>query len=234
MCVLSYVGRRVAHDGRFFERTEPLACVHRDGRQPCVTALKAFVIAALVAAVLSLVVIVWWDSTRSVTVVVMGNPDATVVVQVSGAVASPGLISLPAGSRVEQAISAAGGLTTDADVSQLYLAARIGDGERIVIPAKGSTSSSSSNVNDGNPQARSTETHEASSEPDGTVQALDINTATVEQLVALPGIGQVLAERIVAYRDAHGPFTSVNQLGDVEGIGDALVERLRPLVIVRD
>jgi competence protein ComEA len=199
-----------------------------------VTALKAFVIAALVAAVLSLVVIVWWDSTRSVTVVVMGNPDATVVVQVSGAVASPGLISLSAGSRVEQAISAAGGLTTDADVSQLYLAARIGDGERIVIPAKGSTSSSSSKVNDGNPQARSTETHEASSEPDGTVQALDINTATVEQLVALPGIGQVLAERIVAYRDAHGPFTSVNQLGDVEGIGDALVERLRPLVIVRD
>lgn len=201
------------------------------------TALKAFVIAALVAAVLSLVVIVWWDSTRSVTVVVMGNPDATVVVQVSGAVASPGLISLPAGSRVEQAISAAGGLTTDADVSQLYLAARIGDGERIVIPAKGSTSStssSSSNVNGGNPQARSSETHEASSEPDGTVQALDINTATVEQLVALPGIGQVLAERIVAYRDAHGPFTSVDQLGDVEGIGDALVERLRLLVIVRD
>lgn len=205
------------------------------------TALKAFVIAALVAAVLSLVVIVWWDSTRSVTVtvVVMGNPDATVVVQVSGAVASPGLISLPAGSRVEQAISAAGGLTTDADVSQLYLAARIGDGERIVIPAKGSTSatstsSSSSNVNDGNPQASSTETHEASSEPDGTARALDINVATVEQLVALPGIGQVLAERIVAYRDAHGPFTSVDGLGDVEGIGDALVERLRPLVIVRD
>lgn len=198
------------------------------------TALKAFVIAALVAAVLSLVVIVWWDSTRSVTVVVMGNPDATVVVQVSGAVASPGLISLPAGSRVEQAISAAGGLTTDADVSQLYLAARIGDGERIVIPAKESTSSGSSNVNDGNPQAGSTETHEASSEPDETAQALDINTATVERLVALPGIGQVLAERIVAYRDAHGPFTSVDQLGDVEGIGDALVERLRPLVIVRD
>lgn len=198
------------------------------------TALKAFVIAALVAAVLSLVVIVWWDSTRSVTVVVMGNPDATVVVQVSGAVASPGLISLPAGSRVEQAISAAGGLTTDADVSQLYLAARIGDGERIVIPAKEFTSSSSSNVNDGNPQAGSTETHEASSEPDETAQALDINTVTVEQLVALPGIGQVLAERIVAYRDAHGPFTSVDQLGDVEGIGDALVERLRPLVIVRD
>lgn len=198
------------------------------------TALKAFVIAALVAAVLSLVVIVWWDSTRPVTVVVMGNPDATVVVQVSGAVASPGLISLPAGSRVEQAISAAGGLTTDADVSQLYLAARIGDGERIVIPAKGSTSSSSSNVNDGNPQASSTETHEASSEPDGTARALDINIATVEQLVALPGIGQVLAERIVAYRDAHGPFTSVDGLGDVEGIGDALVERLRPLVIVRD
>lgn len=203
------------------------------------TALKAFVIAALVAAVLSLVVIVWWDSTRSVTVVVMGNPDATVVVQVSGAVASPGLISLPAGSRVEQAISAAGGLTTDANVSQLYLAARIGDGERIVIPAKGSTSatstsSSSSNVNDGNPQASSTETHEASSEPDGTARALDINVATVEQLVALPGIGQVLAERIVAYRDAHGPFTSVDGLGDVEGIGDALVERLRPLVTVRD
>lgn len=196
------------------------------------TALKAFVIAALLAAVLSLVVIVWWDSTRSVTVVVMGNPDATVVVQISGAVASPGLISLPAGSRLEQAISAAGGLTVDADVSQLYLAARIGDGERIVIPVKGTGASGSSTSDEGTPQQAPTGTGAA--ELDGTGVGLDINTATIEQLVALPGIGQVLAERIVAYRDAHGPFTSVDQLGDVEGIGDSLIDRLRPLVTAGD
>lgn len=198
------------------------------------TALKAFVIAALLAAVISLVVIVWWDSTRPVTVVVMGNPDATVVVQVSGAVASPGLISLPAGSRLEQAISAAGGLTVDADVSQLYLAARIGDGERIVIPVTGTGASGSSTSDGGTPQQAPTGASAAAPELDGSGVGLDINTATVDQLVALPGIGQVLAERIVAYRDAHGPFTSVDQLGDVEGIGDSLIDRLRPLVTAGD
>ena len=196
------------------------------------SAVRAFVIAALFAAVLTLVAIVWWDSTRTVTVVVTGNPDATVVVQVMGAVASPGVVSLPAGSRLEQAITAAGGLSGDADVSQLYLAARVGDGDRISVPRRArATSSSPATVDEAASIGSGPERQEMSAAT--VVPALvNINTATSAQLVALPGIGEVLANRIVAYRDAHGPFNSVDQLDDVDGISTSLVEQLRPLVTI--
>lgn len=196
------------------------------------TAVRAFVIAALFAAVLTLVAIVWWDSTRAVTVVVTGNPDATVVVQVMGAVASPGVVSLPAGSRLEQAITAAGGLSSDADVSQLYLAARIGDGDRISVPRK--TRVTSSSPAEGGEVVPNGSDPEQSETPGAaaTTSLVNINTATSAQLVALPGIGVILANRIVAYRDAHGPFSSVDQLDEVDGISTSLVEKLRQLVTV--
>ncbi len=196
------------------------------------TAVRAFVIAALFAAVLTLVAVVWWDSTRAVTVVVTGNPDATVVVQVMGAVASPGVVSLPAGSRLEQAITATGGLSSDADVSQLYLAARVGDGDRISVPRRTRvTSSSRAEGGEVAPNGRGPEQSETP-EAVATTSLVNINTATSAQLVALPGIGEILANRIVAYRDAHGPFSSVDQLDEVDGISTSLVEKLRQLVTV--
>ncbi|MGI8404963.1 MAG: helix-hairpin-helix domain-containing protein [Thermomicrobiales bacterium] len=198
------------------------------------TAVRAFVIAALFAAVLTLVAIVWWDSTRAVTVVVKGNPDATVVVQVMGAVASPGVVSLPAGSRLEQAISAAGGLTSDADITQLYLAARVGDGERISVPRKARIASSSPAAGVERAPASNGPGEPVTSKTVTVTSLVNINTATSAQLVALPGIGEVLANRIIAYRDSHGPFSSINQLDDVDGISANLVEKLRPLVTVGD
>jgi competence protein ComEA len=181
--------------------------------------LKIGIPAALIGAGITILALVWWDSSRSVTVVMTGDPEATITVQVEGAVNHPGTVSLPAGARLDEAIAAAGGLTDDADVSRLFLAARVGDGERIIIPRREIATSASG----GTP-----------ADAQMGVGKLDLNTATAEQLQELPGIGAVLAQRIVAYRDEHGPFTSIDELDNVEGIGPSLLEKLRPLVTVGD
>lgn len=187
--------------------------------------LKILIPAALIGAAAMLILIVWWDASRQVQVVVTADATATITLQIDGAVMHPGVVTVPAGARLDEAIVAAGGLTPDADVTRLFLAARVGDGEHITIPRRSSASSDSS------------ANGEASGTPSGVesgVGKLDLNTATVGQLEELPGIGTVLAQRIVAYRDAHGPFTSIEQLQNVEGIGPSLMEKLRPLVTIGD
>lgn len=177
--------------------------------------LKIFIPTALIAAAACVVLLLWWDASRSVTVTVTGNPDATIRVSIDGAVVNPGTVTLPAGARLDEAIAAAGGLTDDADVTRLFLAARVGDGERIVIPRREAASAG------GTP---------GDEEP--LVGKLNLNAATASQLQELPGVGEVLAQRIVTYRDEHGPFASVDDLVNVEGIGPSLLEKLRPLVTV--
>lgn len=177
--------------------------------------IKVFIPAALIAAAACVLLLLWWDASRSVTVTVTGNPDATIRVYMEGAVVNPGAVTLPAGARLDEAIAAAGGLTDDADVTRLFLAARVGDGERIVIPRRESAT------------AGGTPGDEAPA-----IGKLNLNTATATQLQELPGVGAVLAERIVTYRDEHGPFTSVDDLENVDGIGPSLLEKLRPLVTV--
>ncbi len=148
--------------------------------------------------------------------------DQTVTVHVAGRVRKPGVVTLPAGSRVADAIAAAGGLRDDAGRIVVNLAALLADGERLEVrrgsrfplpaPGGGMASDGSGSV-----------------APGGTV---NVNTATASQLESLPGIGPVLAGRIIAWREANGTFTSVEILGEVAGIGPVLLDNLRPLVSV--
>lgn len=140
---------------------------------------------------------------------------APVVVHVVGAVARPGLLTLPPGSRVGDAVKAAGGVAQGADVAAINLARVIVDGEQIRVPRKG--------------EAVSAEVAPGASTAGGP---LSLNTADLGALDGLPGVGPVLAARIVEWRRAHGRFTNVEELGEVSGIGERLLTQLRPLVTV--
>ena len=125
------------------------------------------------------------------------------------------------------AVVAAGGTSTEADVEQLNLAARISDGERIYVPKKGEPPPA---VIAGTPPAgAATSGGGAKGAPAGP---LDLNTATAEQLETLPGVGPATSKAILSYRASHGRFRSVTELLEVPGIGPAKLEALRPLVRV--
>ena len=133
---------------------------------------------------------------------------ATVTVHVSGFVMSPGVATVSADGRVSYAIAAAGGATSDADLSRLHLAATIRDGDHITVPG-----------------------HQELGAPVVGSQVvaggIDINNSTASQLEGLPGVGPVLASRIVAYRDSNGSFAQVEDLLDVPGIGEAKLAGMR-------
>lgn len=154
-------------------------------------------------------------------VAVAGEP---VVVHVAGEVAAPGLYRLPGGARVADAIDAAGGATAAAVLDALNLARPVADGEQVLVPGPGTAASegvaaaSAPGPAGGQPGAR---------RPDGTI---DLNRATAADLEELPGIGEVLAERIIAHRDAVGGFDAVGDLRDVPGIGEKTLATLAPLV----
>lgn len=163
------------------------------------------------------------------------EPDHPVVVSVVGLVHTPGLVTLAPGARIADALQAAGGPVNGADTIGLNMARPLGDGEQIVVglaPAPGQPTALGSSVASG-----STPTSKAPPPRPGSVkpkagEAVNLNTATVQELDALPGVGPVTAAAIVAWRQANGKFTSVDQLADVEGIGPARLEKLRALVRV--
>jgi competence protein ComEA len=164
-----------------------------------------------------------------------GAPPAAqgpVVVSVVGLVHKPGLVTLDPGARIADALTAAGGPLDGADLIGLNMARKIVDGEQIVVgiaaPPGEPTAMGSSGAGGAAPQPEAP----ASGAPSAPGTPVDLNAATVEQLDGLPGIGPVTAAAIVAWRDAHGRFTSVEQLGDVDGIGPARLEKLRALVRV--
>ena len=154
--------------------------------------------------------------------------DQSVVVSVVGLVHQPGLVTLAPQARIADAVSAAGGLLAGADTLGLNLARHVDDGEQIVVGIAAPA---------GHPQALGSSAGgkpaaPASSTPAKPSGPVDLNTGTVEQFDALPGVGPVMAAAIVAWRAANGKFTSVDQLAEVDGIGPARLERLRPLVRV--
>jgi competence protein ComEA len=153
---------------------------------------------------------------------------AAVVVDVVGAVMRPGVVSLPAGARVVDAIDAAGGALTVADVEQLDLAAHAVDGARIYVPRRGEhvDPSLSGGGAPGDPNAGSADGPATPAAP------INLNTATQAQLETLPGIGPSLARAIIAERVRRGGFRRVADLGSVRGIGPRRLAELQPLVTV--
>lgn len=163
----------------------------------------------VILAVLAVIVVWWWmrnpadPETLDVPVVSASTPAVTeVVVHVAGRVEQPGLIRLPAGSRVADAIDAAGGALKPKDLDSVNLARVLVDGEQIQVGAAGAET------------------------------GVNINSASESDLEDLPGIGPVLAGRIVEWRTANGPFASVDDLGQVEGIGASVLEELRSVARV--
>jgi competence protein ComEA len=144
---------------------------------------------------------------------------SSIVVYVAGAVVSPGVYTLVSVSRVTDALAAAGGAVADADLDVVNLAAVIKDGERIYVPKVGEVIP----VVIGDPAAV------ADTTPAGPV---NVNSATADQLDVLPGVGPTTAAAIIAHREQQGPFQTVDQLGDVRGIGPAKLDALRGLVTV--
>lgn len=136
---------------------------------------------------------------------------AKLVVDVAGAVRRPGLYRLEPGARVADALAAAGGATRRANVDAVNLAAPLADGLQVIVPLRGAAGTSSSG-------------------PSATAP-VDLNSASVEQLDALPGIGPSTAQKIVEYRQAHGAFHSLEELDAVPGIGAGRIAQLKGLVV---
>ena len=161
-------------------------------------------------------------------------PEGPVVVSVVGLVHKPGLVTLASGARIADALTAAGGALDGADMIGLNMARRVADGEQIIVgiaaPPGEPTTMGSSVASEPSPAAPAGEPTTGSAAAPGGV--VDLNTATLEQLDTLPGVGPVTAAAIIAWRDANGSFTSVDQLADIDGIGPARLEKLRAQVHV--
>ena len=160
-----------------------------------------------VALALCLILVVAWLALRPavsappltlVSLSPSAGQGATLVVHVTGAVVSPGLVELDAGSRVVDAVDAAGGLAPGADQSAINLARVVSDGEQVYVPMVG----------------------------EGGDVRVNVNRADESDLERLPGIGPVLAQRIVADRDAHGPYRSLDDLSRVSGIGKSILAQI--------
>ncbi|MGE3285650.1 MAG: helix-hairpin-helix domain-containing protein [Pseudonocardia sp.] len=196
-----------------------------DPGRPGATAL------ALVAAAAALVAAagVWLERPRAEPVdalpavtagapIGQSGPAGSIVVSVTGKVATPGLVTLPDGSRVADAVTAAGGVLAGVDLTGVNLARRLADGEQVVVGAAAPAG--------GVP---------GSAVPEGAGSGpgpIDLNLATAAQLDTLPGVGPVTAERIVEWRTRNGPFRRVEQLREVDGIGERRFAQLRALVTV--
>lgn len=160
-------------------------------------------------------------SDATVVLNVVEAPDAASVrVYVGGEVRSPGIYTLDRGSRVAEAIDAAGGKTHRGDVTSLQMASVVEDGDQVIVPEVRPT-----------PRPAEPAVAPGTATP-GEAGPININSATAAELETLPEIGPKLAERIIEYRETNGPFTTVEQLVEIRGISERMVDILRPLVVV--
>lgn len=182
--------------------------VHSDSGENVKEWLLWFLGMASLMAILVVSVFAWIDSRKVPEITFAAPPSVVAVVDVRGAIATPGVVIIQPGDRLIDVIDQSGGLSTEADVNLVNLSSRVSDGQMIVIPTQISGGSSPGSG------------------------LININTASVTELDQLPGIGAVRAEQIIAHRQAHGPFQSVDDLVNVDGISPGLLETLRPLIRV--
>lgn len=173
--------------------------------------VRTFAISAVVFAVAIVSLALLQDRFQGPDIEITGLQDLQIVVAIEGEVANPGVYTMASNARLNDLVIAAGGLRSDADVSSLNLASRIGDGETIRIPSL-----------------------VIASPVESDDELININTASAGELDELPGIGEVLAARIVEHRELFGSFTSIDQLIEVEGISQSTIDDLRPLVTTGD
>lgn len=152
-----------------------------------------------------------------------------IVVDVDGAVAHPGLYKLPPDSRVQAALAAAGGLSPQADAHRINRAAKLHDGQKLYVLSQGESTpplAASSGQGCEGQACTSAEGGLSGSDPEGQ-GLVNINTANATQLTQLPGVGPAVAQKIIDYRTANGPFTSVDDLTKVPGIGAAKLAQIK-------
>jgi competence protein ComEA len=142
-------------------------------------------------------------------------------VYISGAVRRPDVYLLPSGSIVKEALAAAGGPTDEADLDRLNLAMELRDQQQVYVPRRG--------------EAVPAVVPPGGADPGGASAGgpININTATIEELDALPGVGPAIAGRIVDYREAYGPFTTIEEITNVRGIGPATFEEIKERIAVK-
>lgn len=163
-----------------------------------------------------------WDD-RAAPPIIISDTAAVipVVIDLRGAVKNPGVYELPPGARVQDAVAAGGGVTDEADLSTINLARRLRDGDVVIIAAMPGHS--------GSPAIGATA---APVMADSGGARVNLNTASAAELVALPGIGDTIAGRVIAYREEHGPFRAVDDLIHVQGLSAKTIDSLRELVTV--
>ena len=154
-----------------------------------------------------------------------------IIVHAASAVMQPGVYRIDAAARVSDLVALAGGLAPDADVDRVNLAAQLADGARVYVPHSGEQDPPAV-VNDATGSTRAAGGPTAGSGTSSSAARINVNTATVDQLDSLPGVGPSTAAAILDYRQRHGPFRSVDELGQVRGIGPSRLAQLRDLVRV--
>lgn len=180
-------------------------------------------VVAIVAAVVAVFAVIRAIDERTAPPIIIDNTLVSpgIVVDLRGEVTNPGVYELPAGARLDDAIVAAGGLTEQADLTQINLASRLQDGAVVTVAGVAVLSPGTS------------DSDEAARSPDSeaqTTRLINLNTASAAELELLPGVGEVTAGRIIAYREANGPYRSTDDLVHVQGISMKTINSLRDLV----